>query len=95
MNILIAGGIGFIGSALCAYLVKQGHSVVVKTRSVESASTKVKAINNFSQIATDDKFDVAINLAGEPIANKRWSINQVQKILASRLDITAKFIAFF
>jgi uncharacterized protein (TIGR01777 family) len=67
----------------------------VKTRSVESASTNVKSINNFSQIATDEKFDVAINLAGEPIANKRWSKNQVQKILASRLDITAEFIAFF
>ncbi|MEH6446343.1 MAG: TIGR01777 family oxidoreductase [Oceanospirillaceae bacterium] len=95
MNILIAGGTGFIGTAICTYLVKQGHSVVVKTRYVESANSNTKAINSFSQIAIDEKFDVAINLAGEPIANKRWSKSQVRIILESRLDTTAEFIAFF
>ena len=95
MNILIAGGTGFIGTALCAYLLKKGHDVVVKTRNTQSVSANIKAISDLSQITADQTFDAVINLAGEPIANKRWSASQVRKILESRLQTTEELIEFF
>lgn len=39
-------------------------------------------------------FDVVINLAGEPIANKRWSDQPKQRIISSRIDVTEKLIAY-
>jgi uncharacterized protein (TIGR01777 family) len=36
-----------------------------------------------------------INLAGEPIANKRWSKSQRRKILESRINTTQEIIEFF
>lgn len=95
MNILISGGTGFIGTALCSHLLRDGHNVVIKTRHSELLDSKIKGISKLSDIAADEKFDVVVNLAGEPIANKRWSENQKRKILESRLAVTEEFISFF
>ncbi len=95
MNILIAGGTGFIGSELCVYLVNQGHMITVRTRNTKLVKANIKTVNNLSEIAADQKIDVAINLAGEPIANKRWSEKQKHLIRDSRLSITQEFIDFF
>lgn len=95
MNVLIAGGTGFIGSALCTHLLQAGHSVVVKTRQPSSIHRPMKGIDTLGKIGADERFDLAINLAGEPIADKRWTYRQRQKILQSRLDTTEAFIAWF
>jgi uncharacterized protein (TIGR01777 family) len=94
MNFLISGGTGFIGSALCSHLSATGHSVVVKTRRPELINKTMKGISNLSQLSSNNKFDVVINLTGEPIANNRWSENQKRKILQSRIDSTKELIGF-
>jgi uncharacterized protein (TIGR01777 family) len=94
MNILISGGTGFIGTALCSQLINKNHTIVVKTRQLEWLNSKIKTINELSEITINEKFDVVINLAGEPIADKRWSKNQRRKILESRLDTTEECISF-
>ena len=95
MNILITGGTGFIGSALCSYLSNLGHYVTVKTRYLNSVNKGIKAVNDLQQLSDHDSFDIVINLAGEPIADKRWSQKQKDIILSSRIDTTKQLIQFF
>ncbi|MGH1470094.1 MAG: TIGR01777 family oxidoreductase [Cellvibrionaceae bacterium] len=94
MKILISGGTGFIGSALCELLTKE-HDVVVRSRKDKLTNPRFTLIKTLDQIDDNEQFDVAINLAGEPIADKRWSESQKQKLLESRLSITEEFISFF
>ena len=72
MNILISGGTGFIGVELCKHLLKN-HEIVVKTRHPESIDTNVKSVESLNEIDSSEVFDIVINLAGEPIVDKRWS----------------------
>ncbi len=94
MNLLITGGTGFIGTALCSHLSDQ-HDITLKTRYPESISSNIKGISSLSQLAPTKVFDVVINLAGEPIANKRWSKNQKRKIIDSRINGTEELVNFF
>jgi uncharacterized protein (TIGR01777 family) len=100
MNILVTGGTGFIGRPLCSFLQNAGHKLVIQTRTPESINkanprANIKTIYQLSQLSNNDKFDVVINLAGEPIADKRWSKKQKQEILRSRIDKTEELIQFF
>ena len=95
MNILVTGGTGFIGSKLCTYLLNMGHNLTVKTRNSVLFSNKIKHVKYIHQLNEHDYFDVVINLAGQPIADKRWSQNQKNKILNSRIDTTSQLIEFF
>ncbi len=94
MNLLITGGTGFIGSALCARLLIDNHNITVLSRHPEKVPSPIKAITAISQLKTAAIFDIIINLAGEPIANKRWSNKQKQRILASRISITEQLMVF-
>ncbi len=95
MNVLITGGTGFIGSALCTRLLKDEHDIVVLSRHPGAIKAPLTGISDLEQLKSDTIFDVVINLAGEPIANKRWSDQQKQRISSSRLDETQKLIAYF
>jgi len=95
MKILITGGTGFIGSALCSRLLEKKYNIVVLSRHPEKIKLPIKAIADLSDLKGNDIFDVVINLAGEPIADKRWSDQQKHQILSSRIDTTEKLIAYF
>jgi uncharacterized protein (TIGR01777 family) len=95
MNILIAGATGFIGKALCSFLLKQGYSVIVRTRSLSLLGPSVRGINHLRELDLDEAIDVAINLVGEPIADKRWSDKQKCLIRNSRHSITQEFVDYF
>jgi uncharacterized protein (TIGR01777 family) len=97
MRIVIAGGTGFLGSALCSQLTADGHSIVVLTRGHRPtpparARTTYEAWSPNGQSGTWsralDGADAVINLSGESIAGKRWSAAQKQKIRDSRLLAT-------
>lgn len=98
MRLVVAGGTGFIGSALCARLLELGHSLILLTRSPSSAAVSAdeKQIvwNPGSSGAWEEAIhgsDGVINLAGEPIA-KRWTERQKQKIASSRIDATRALV---
>ncbi|RLV58804.1 TIGR01777 family protein [Parashewanella curva] len=95
MKILITGGTGFIGQALVPLLCTE-HKVTVLTRSPNKAKAKLgeipRLILNLDQLKSLDKFDVVINLAGEPIAEKPWTHKQKAKLCHSRWDVTAKLV---
>ena len=95
MNILITGGTGFIGSNLCSRLLDKKYNIVIVTRRPETIKGNIKGITELEQIKNKMSFDVVINLAGEPIADKRWSKLQKQRISDSRLETTQNLIEYF
>ena len=95
MNIIITGGTGFIGTVLCLRLLERKYNIVILTRHPETIEGDIKGISDLEQIKGQMSFDVVINLAGEPIANKRWSRAQQQRIFDSRLETTKKLINYF
>ena len=98
MKLIIAGGTGFIGSALCARLLELGHSLILLTRSPSPATTSANqkwlSWNPRSPGAWEEAIngsDGVINLAGEPVA-KRWTERQKEKIASSRIDTTRALV---
>ena len=97
MKIVIAGGSGFLGSALSRALTRDGHDVLVLTRSTTSKASSEPRLS-FVQWTPDgtvgawvsavNRADIVVNLAGESIAAKRWSEAQKQKLRNSRLLAT-------
>ncbi|MCL1500236.1 TIGR01777 family oxidoreductase [Xanthomonas nasturtii] len=87
MQLLITGGTGFIGQALCPALLQAGHKVSVLTRDPRRASRQLPGV---TAVDTLDgvRADAVINLAGEPLAAGRWSDARKQRFRASRLGMT-------
>jgi uncharacterized protein (TIGR01777 family) len=88
-NVLITGGTGFIGKHLTNLLVKNGFSVSILSRNKKQNSVDVSYyIWNVSTGFIDEeavlKADFIIHLAGENIADKRWTKDRKESIVQSR-----------
>ncbi len=93
MKILISGSSGLLGSALVEVLTKEGHEIgrLVRRKSKpesneiywdpERGSLDKTALEDFGP-------EAAINLAGESIAQGRWSPKKKAKIRDSRVNGT-------
>ena len=96
MNIVIAGGSGFLGTALTDALVAGGHDVTILTRQNPPPAARPHVSSVFwtpngssgGWATSVNGADAVINLAGESIAAKRWSDAQKQKLRDSRLRAT-------
>jgi TIGR01777 family protein len=97
MKILITGGTGLIGRHLIPRLLELGHAVTVVTRSPDKArqllGSQVEILKGLQEKTSLDGINAVINLAGEPIADKRWTEAQKQRLCQSRWDITEKISA--
>jgi len=90
MNILITGATGLIGSALVQHWQGQ-HQLHIHSRNVDKARQQLQLEANYQSSLDSFDFnqlDAIINLAGEPIADKRWTESQKQKICQSRWQLT-------
>lgn len=89
MKVFITGGTGLIGSALINHLLPLNHHITVLTRSPEHQQqlSNVVFVSSLAQVHFAD-FDIIVNLAGEPIVGKRWSVSQKQKLCHSRWQLT-------
>ena len=67
MNILIAGGHGFIGSALKEFLQSKGHSVVCLTRRQNQQEPFWDPEKEVLDLSLIEQSDVVINLCGENV----------------------------
>jgi len=98
MNILVTGGTGFIGTHLCKQLQDTGHSLYVLTRNSKNAKKvsppETHLITSFEAIDQSIPINIVINLAGESIADKRWSKERKKQLEQSRIDLTADLVAF-
>lgn len=96
MRIILAGGSGFLGSALAARCRAEGHDTRILTRSPEgmapdqiqwqpdgTAGSWAEALNGA---------DVIVNLAGEGIADGRWTAARKNAIRQSRLLSTRSLV---
>ena len=99
--VLVTGGTGFIGRAVVARLQALGKSVVVLSRSAQSAEGAVEArlaagqvmeIPSLREIDSTLVIDAIINLAGEPLAKGRWTRKRKQRFVESRLSLTADLL---
>ena len=99
MKIVIAGGTGFLGGPLTSSLVADGHNVVVLSRSEQARvppGARVVAWDlqrTLAPWATEiDGADAVVNLAGEPIAEHRWTAAQKHRIEDSRVLATRRLV---
>jgi uncharacterized protein (TIGR01777 family) len=93
MELLITGGTGFIGRALCRRLLADGHRLTVLSRWPRRVpalcGAGVSAVASLSELPRDRRFDAVINLAGEGIADRPWSAARKQLLRDSRIGVTA------
>lgn len=95
MRVLITGGSGFIGQRLCRVLVETGHRVLVVSRDPERVRQRLPKQVDIRTSALDfiDSAPTAlVNLAGEPIAEKRWTDSHKEKLLDSRVNATRELV---
>lgn len=95
-HVLITGGTGFIGQALCHRLQSLEYRVTVFSRrsqsTVRSLCGPVNAIDDLSKMAEVAPIDAVINLAGEGIAAKRWSAARKRVLTESRVNLTRRLV---
>lgn len=96
MNILLTGGTGLIGRALCRALSAQRHSLTVVSRRphivAEKCGAAVRAIGSLDEWRPGDHYDAVINLAGAPIAGARWSERRKKTLWDSRVTLTTALV---
>lgn len=98
MHVLVAGATGFLGRPLCGELLRRGHSVTALTRdpsrSSKSLPDRIELVgwDGPEMAAAVASSDALINLAGEPIAGKRWSPEYKAILRSSRIETTRKIV---
>ena len=102
MKILITGATGFVGSKLTLKLLSQGHEINILTRQESKVEASLKHTNlkifewnpETERPPTESLIGIngVINLMGENIAGKRWSLEQKEKLRSSRINATLKLV---
>lgn len=97
MNVVVSGGTGFIGRALCRSLLRQGMRVTVLSRDPLQARAgldfAIKVVQWDGKTSGMWESELAsakavINLAGAPVAGERWTAKRQQSIVDSRVKAT-------
>jgi uncharacterized protein (TIGR01777 family) len=87
VRVAVTGSSGFIGSALVRALDARGDTVVRVARRGAAGPGRIMwdPIVGTIDAAGLAGIDAAVNLAGEPIGNRRWTRRQKAKIVDSRV----------
>lgn len=91
MRLVVAGGSGFLGSALVAFLRRNGHTVTVLTRGAAGSGGQVRWSPTDPSGPWADAVassDAVVNLAGESIAGPRWTAERKRALVQSRIETT-------
>jgi uncharacterized protein len=105
MKVAITGATGFVGTRLVERLQAEGHQAVVLVRNVPKAErlfspAAYPKVQTVAYTPTESGAwqqsiagcDAVVNLAGEPIAESRWTETRKQEILNSRKLGTQKLV---
>ncbi|MBI4082372.1 MAG: TIGR01777 family protein [Candidatus Lambdaproteobacteria bacterium] len=101
MNVLVAGGTGFVGHALVRHLLLEGHGVTALVRDPVRARRALPLPVRFHRwdAACDPVppealagSEAVVNLAGEPIGPGRWSAERRRRLRETRVGATARLM---
>ncbi|AIE85956.1 TIGR01777 family oxidoreductase [Fimbriimonas ginsengisoli] len=89
MKILLAGGTGFIGTALVKRLTADGHTCAVLVRKDPAAYPSTEGVTyiSYRDLPGISDVDAVINLAGEWVVG-RWTEAKKDRIMESRVAAT-------
>jgi uncharacterized protein (TIGR01777 family) len=100
MRVVLAGGSGLIGRALCLALLELGHQPVVLSRDPQRArlSSGVRRVGwrppaEGAWTAELDGADAVVNLAGASIGRWPWTAGRKRLLRESRLTATKSLVA--
>ena len=95
MVVVIAGGSGFLGRLLGARLRRDGHRVVTLTRKTGLPDSITWHPDGTAGRLTKDLegVDAVVNLAGESLAEGRWTDARKQVLISSRVLPTRTLVA--
>lgn len=95
---LVTGATGFIGSALIDSWLEETPDMTIYglTRSPDKLKKqfkgKVQPLRNLSEINDEMGIEVVVNLAGEPILDKRWNEERKSTLYDSRINTTTALV---
>ncbi|MBI4061578.1 MAG: TIGR01777 family protein [Elusimicrobia bacterium] len=102
MKAVLAGGTGFVGSALIEALLGRGDAVVLLTRDPARSQLRWKGrVDSRLWNGRDpgpwvmalDGADAVVNLVGENVAGARWTPERKLALIKSRIDSTRALLA--
>jgi uncharacterized protein len=90
MKILISGSHGLVGSALAKALQQSGYQVLVLVRGKATSANEIEwdPKRGLLSLHSVEGLDAVVHLAGEAIAEGRWSDEKKQRIRESRVQGT-------
>lgn len=99
MRIVLAGATGFLGRPLVSSLAAEGHQLVLLTRRPRGIAGATREVawqpdgtaGAWAEVL--DEADAVVNLAGESIAEGRWSAARKAALVDSRLRSTRSLVA--
>ncbi|VXC49364.1 Epimerase family protein YfcH [Pseudomonas sp. 8Z] len=97
MHILLTGGTGLIGRALCANWADKGHRLTVWSRDPAKVASlcgpTVRGIARLEELDSEP-LDAVVNLAGAPIADRPWTDKRKALLWASRVTLTEQLVTW-
>src|SRR5262245_63912750 len=78
MHVLLTGATGLIGRPLMRALAAAGHSITLVSRTPGRAPTRAIGWDGVPAIMSE--VDAVVNMAGEPVAEGRWTDARKQAI---------------
>lgn len=88
MRVVIIGGRGFLGRCVGNALSAVGHEVIVSSRHVSEGAIIWDGVDSVQLSCQLNGVDAIVNLAGESIAESRWSKERKKVLLSSRVGTT-------
>ncbi len=98
-TLLVTGGSGFIGRHFCRAMTDTEWSIIVLSRNIQVAKKilpiKIRFISDLNELEPSVLVDAVLNLAGESLAQGRWTKARKSSIYESRVDFTTQLFQFF
>lgn len=102
MKVLLTGATGLIGKRLGVRLVAAGHTLTILTRDANKARWRIPFPAEILEWKGGDlplerlaQQEAVIHLAGESVADGRWTDEKMQEIRRSRVELTQKLVEQF
>jgi uncharacterized protein (TIGR01777 family) len=93
VTIVIAGGSGFLGRKLVNRLKDEGHRAIVLSRTAKDGAIQWQPDGSPGALSQHlEGVDAVVNLAGEGIADRRWTPARKEALRSSRLLATRTLV---